>query len=279
MATQDATRASRPWERPPKHGQGHGSGLTACQADAMAWDGPAASTKRPLIDRLDGYTRHHESIKAAGVAFGACQVAAADWDGPAAGTKRPVVDCLTRVANEEAPALSARRPEGSATHGECNVAAQAGARDSVESDNKAGVKQTVKRSYPKWANGRARDPQAEAWCQAERDDKEASYMAFQRESNHAAHQGGGTRSPQVSTALLGLTVLSGVTADKILWELTGQKRCQFFTGPLDVYPQGPQGQRGAQPSTVANVVQLCRVVWIDHGGQFSGGNRTARKHC
>jgi hypothetical protein len=76
-----------------------------------------------------------------------------------------------------------------------------------------------------------------------------------------------------------LTALSGVTADKILWEPTGRKRCQFFTGPLDVHPHGPQGQRGAQPSTVANVVQLRSVVWINRGRQFSGGNRTARKHC
>jgi hypothetical protein len=88
-------------------------------------------------------------------------------------------------------------------------------------------------------------PQAEAWCQAKRDDKEASYTASQRKSNHAAHQGGGTRSPQVLTALLGLTALSGETADKILWKPTGRKRCQFFTGPLDVHPHSPQGQRGA----------------------------------
>jgi hypothetical protein len=73
---------------------------------------------------------------------------------------------------------------------------------------------TVEGSYPKSADGRARDPQAEAWCQAKRDDKDASYTASQRESNHVAHHGGGTRSPQVLTALLGLTALSGVTEDK-----------------------------------------------------------------
>jgi hypothetical protein len=96
-------------------------------------------------------------------------------------------------------------------------------------------------------------------------------LASQRESNHAAHQGGGTHSPQVSTALLGLTALSGVTADKILWEPIGRKCCQLFTGPPDVHPHGPQGQRGyAQPSTVANVIQLCGVVRIDHGGHFQG---------
>ncbi len=105
-------------------------------------------------------------------------------------------------------------------------------------------------------------------------------MASQRESNHAAHQGGGTHSPQVSTTLLGLTALSGVTADKILWEPTGHKCCQLFTSPPDVHPHGPQGQRGyARPSTVANIIQLRGVVWIDHGGQFSGGNRTAQKRC
>jgi hypothetical protein len=39
-------------------------------------------------------------------------------------------------------------------------------------------------------------------------------MASQRESNHMAHHGGGTRSPQVLMALVGLTALSGVTEDK-----------------------------------------------------------------
>jgi hypothetical protein len=40
---------------------------------------------------------------------------------------------------------------------------------------------------------------------------------------------------------------------------------------MDVHPHGPQGQRGARPSTVADIVQLCSVVWIDCGGQFLGG--------
>jgi hypothetical protein len=40
-------------------------------------------------------------------------------------------------------------------------------------------------------------------------------MASQRESKHVAHHGGGTRSPQVLTALVGLTALSGVTEEKI----------------------------------------------------------------
>ncbi len=83
------------------------------------------------------------------------------------------------------------------------VQAQAGHRDSVKPDDEAGVKQAVNRRYPKWADGRSRDPQAEAWCQAKRDDEEASYTASQRESKHAAHQGGGTRSTQGLTALFG----------------------------------------------------------------------------
>jgi hypothetical protein len=136
MATQDAMRASRPWEQPPKHGRGRGRGLTARQVAATAWDGPAAGTKRPAVDRPDGDTRRHESVEAAGAAFGACQVAAVDWDGPAAGTTRPVFDSLTHVANKEAPALSARRPDGSVIHGKRNVVAQAGPRDGVESNDK-----------------------------------------------------------------------------------------------------------------------------------------------
>jgi hypothetical protein len=58
------------------------------------------------------------------------------------------------MANEEAPALSARHPGGSVTHGKCKAVARAGPGDSVEPNNKAGVKQAVNRMYPKWANGR-----------------------------------------------------------------------------------------------------------------------------
>ncbi len=56
---------------------------------------------------------------------------------------------------------------------------------------------------------KARDPHAEAWLawlQAGRDHKEAAHVAAQRKTNHAAHQGGGTRSPKMSTALFGSTV-------------------------------------------------------------------------
>ena len=103
---------------------------------ATAWDGPAAGTKRPAVDRPDGYTRRHESVEDAGAAFGACRVAAVDWDGPAAGTTRPVVDNLTHVANKEAPALSARRLDGSMTHGKRNAVAQVGPRNGIKSNDK-----------------------------------------------------------------------------------------------------------------------------------------------
>jgi hypothetical protein len=51
----------------------------------------------------------------------------------------------------------------------------------------------------------AGDPQEEAWRQAERD-QEVPHAAAQRKAKHAAHQGGGTRSPQGSTALFGSTM-------------------------------------------------------------------------
>ncbi len=102
---------------------------------ATAWDGPAAGTKCPAVDRPDSYTRCHESVEAAGAAFGACQVAAMDWDGPAAGTTCPVVNSLTHMANKEAPALSARRPDGSVTHGKCNAVAQAVPRDGIKAND------------------------------------------------------------------------------------------------------------------------------------------------
>jgi hypothetical protein len=84
------------------------------------------------------------------------------------------------------------------------VPARAGHRDSIKPVDEAGVEQAVNRRYPKWADGRSRDPQAEAWCQAKRDDKEASYTASQKDSKHAAHQGGGTCSTQGLTVLFGL---------------------------------------------------------------------------
>ncbi len=103
---------------------------------ATAWDGPATGTKRPAVNRPDGYTRRHESVEAAGAAFRACRVATEDWDGPAAGTTHPVVDNLTHVANKEAPALSARCSDGSVTHGKRNAVAQAGPHDGIKSDDK-----------------------------------------------------------------------------------------------------------------------------------------------
>jgi hypothetical protein len=57
------------------------------------------------------------------------------------------------------------------------VRARADHRDSIKPIDKAGVEQVVNRRYPKWADRRFRDIQAEAWCQAKRDDKEASYIA------------------------------------------------------------------------------------------------------
>jgi hypothetical protein len=84
------------------------------------------------------------------------------------------------------------------------VHAQADHRNSVEPNDKASVEQAVNRSYPKKADGTARDPQAEVWCQAKRDDKEASYTASQRESKHAAYQGDGTRSTHGLMAVFGL---------------------------------------------------------------------------
>ncbi len=42
--------------------------------------------------------------------------------------------------------------------------------------------------------------------------KEASYAASQKKLNHAAHQGGGTCSPQVLMALFGLVAMFGPTA-------------------------------------------------------------------
>ncbi len=52
---------------------------------------------------------------------------------------------------------------------------------------------------------------AEACVQAERGYKDAPYVATQKNPNHAAHLGGGTRSPQVLAALFGSEAFLGPT--------------------------------------------------------------------
>ena len=47
-----------------------------------------------------------------------------------------MVNSLTHMANKEAPALSARRPDGSVTHGKRNAVAQAGPRNGVKYNDK-----------------------------------------------------------------------------------------------------------------------------------------------
>jgi hypothetical protein len=77
----------------------------------------------------------------------------------------------------------------------------------VENQGKTG--QRVSAANFLLAPRKAGDPHAEAWLawlQAGRDRKEAAHAAAQRKTKHAAHQGGGTRTPQVLTVLFGSTV-------------------------------------------------------------------------
>ena len=69
---------------------------------------------------------------------------------------------------------------------------------------------------------KARNPHAEAWLawlQAGRDREEATHAAVQRKTNHAAHQGGRTRTPQVSTALFEMAIVGGalIKSSKIIY--------------------------------------------------------------
>jgi hypothetical protein len=112
---------------------------------------------------------------------------------------------------------------------------------------------------------KAEDPHAEAWLawlQAGRDHKEAAHVAAQRNTNHAAHQGGGTHTPQVSTALSGSTV--GKNQRK-----TGQgvSAADFLPAPRKSPYAAHQGSgmRG--------------IVWSTRGGKTPGENRTGRKRC
>jgi hypothetical protein len=73
-------------------------------------------------------------------------------------------------------------------------------------ENQGKTKQRVSAADFLLAPRKARDPQEEAWWQAERDHKEAAHAAAQRKANHTANQGSGMRSPQGLTALFGSTV-------------------------------------------------------------------------
>ena len=63
-----------------------------------------------------------------------------------------------------------------------------------------------------WASKARQVEDAEAWVQAKRGYKDAPYVVTQKKPNHMAHQGGGTHSPQVLTALSELAALFGPTA-------------------------------------------------------------------
>jgi hypothetical protein len=63
---------------------------------------------------------------------------------------------------------------------------------------------------------------AEAWVQAKRGYEDAPYVATQKKPNHVAHQGGGTRSPQVLTVLFGSAALFVPTAGGKKKGKTGQ---------------------------------------------------------
>jgi hypothetical protein len=73
-----------------------------------------------------------------------------------------------------------------------------------------------------WAPKVRQADDAEAWLQAKRDYKEAPYVAIQKKPNHTAHQGSGTHSPQVLTALFSSAALFGATSEEEVQGKTGQ---------------------------------------------------------
>jgi hypothetical protein len=83
---------------------------------------------------------------------------------------------------------------------------------------------------------------AEAWVQAE----EASYA--QKKPNHAAHQGGGTRSPPGRTALLGSAALFGPATSGKNKGKTGQGVSTAVFSPATQTPTHAAHQGGGTRS-------------------------------
>jgi hypothetical protein len=107
-----------------------------------------------------------------------------------------------------------------------------------------------------WAAKARQAEDAEAWVQAKRGYKDALYVATQKKPNHAAHQGGGARSPQVLMALFGSAALFGQTAigKNKGKTIQGISADNFFTGHLEAHQQTPSWEWDTQLPSVGGVV-------------------------
>ncbi len=120
-----------------------------------------------------------------------------------------------------------------------------------------------------WAPKATQVEDVEAWVQA----KEASYAASQKKPNHAAHQGGGTRSPPGRTALLGSAALFGPAMSGKIKGKTGQGVSAVNFSPATRTPTHAAHPGGGTRSPQGLAALLSgAVLFGSNTGNFFQGN-------
>ncbi len=111
--------------------------------------------------------------------------------------------------------------------------------------------------------------------QAKRGYEDAPYVATQKKPNHATHQGSGTRSPQVLTALSGSAVLFGPTAGgKNKWK-TGQgvSAANFLPATRKPTHEPHHGSGTRSPQVSAALFSLAALFGLTVEENFQGKTR------
>ncbi len=199
-------------EEPSNNGNEDGFVITQ---DNDTKDKETLGSEAPKVQQAGGRKAHQQTQKEAhhlaGRGGGTLGLALDGEDGKTRGSKaRPGNWAINEDINARAP--EARQGslalDASKSHRKINEAAHHPAYLGSGTHRRASEGEDEK----DWAPKATQVEDAEAWVQAE----EASYAVAQKKPNHAAHQGGGTRSPPGRTALLGSAVLFGpATSSKI----------------------------------------------------------------
>jgi hypothetical protein len=179
-------------------GKGDNNGFIITQDDDSE-DNETSGGEAPKVQRASGRKAHQQTHKEpppspTGVTGRSTWPRTARMEKP--GTPRPGQDRHNRALEARHGSLTL---DTSTSHQKAKEAAHHPAYWGSGTHRRASAGEVKK----DWAFKAAQAEDAVAWVQV----KEASYA--QKKPNHAAHQGGGTRSPPGRTALLGLAVLFG----------------------------------------------------------------------